>query len=384
MAATSGAVGRVSDRSKRAPRNFDWMLLLATLVLLTFGLLCQFSKAHGSGSKDFIKQLFNVAVGLVPFAIFWLVKPKLWMKVANALYVINIALLAFVLQMGVSKNGAERWINLGFTEFQPSEAAKILTVLTLATFFAKRYDQINRFSTFALSFVHVAVPIALILEQPHMGASLAIIATWLCICLAAQVPWKFVLGAGLAVVSLLTIAFAVPAVGKYVLKDYHLKRVMSMFQKDEQGKGFQTDRAAIALGSGGLLGTGFLKGEQKILDMIPEQQTDFVFTIVGEEGGLVGSTLVLLAFGFFFFRIWLIFLSATEPYYRMIAAGLLGMLAFHTIVNLGMVLQLLPVVGLWLPFMSYGGTAMWLCLACVGLLLNVRSKEKPVLFEMNR
>lgn len=384
MAATTGAMGRVSDRAKRAPRNFDWMLLLATLILLSFGLLCQFSKAHDSGSKDFLKQLFNVAVGLVPFAIFWLVKPKLWMRVANALYFINISLLAIVLKMGVSKNGAERWINLGFTEFQPSEAAKILIVLTLATFFAKRYDQIHKFSTFALSFVHVAIPIFLILEQPHMGASLAIIATWLCICLAAQVPWKFVLGAGLAVLSLLTIAFTVPAIGKYVLKDYHLKRVMSMFQKDEKGKSFQTDRAAIALGSGGLLGTGFLKGEQKKLGMIPEQQTDFVFTIIGEEGGLVGSTLVLLAFGFFFFRIWLIFLSATEPYYRMIAAGLLGMLAFHTIVNLGMVLQLLPVVGLWLPFMSYGGTAMWLCLACVGLLLNVRSKEKPVLFEMNR
>ena len=114
--------------------------------------------------------------------------------------------------------------------------------------------------------------------------------------------------------------------------------------------------------------------------MIPEQQTDFVFTIVGEEGGLVGSTIVLAVFGFFFYRIWLIYLHATEGYYKMLAAGILGMLAFHTIVNLAMVLQLMPVVGLWLPFMSYGGTAMWLCLSCVGLLLNVRSREKPVLF----
>lgn len=384
MASTTGAMGRVSDRAKRAPRNFDWMLLLATLILLSFGLLCQFSKAYETPSRDFLKQLFNIAVGVVPFTIFWLVKPKLWMRAANVLYFINLGMLALVLQIGVNKNGAERWINLGFTEFQPSEAAKLLIVLTLASFFAKRYDQINRFSTFALSFLHVAIPVALIVKQPHMGASLAIIATWLCICLAAQVPWKFVLGAGLAVISLLVVAFTIPSFGKLIIKDYHLDRVKSMFVKDEKGKGFQPERAAIALGSGGLLGTGFLKGEQKKLDMIPEQQTDFVFTIIGEEGGLVGSTLVLLAFGFFFFRIWLIFLSATEPYYRMIAAGLLGMIAFHTIVNLGMVLQLLPVIGLWLPFMSYGGTAMWLCLASVGLLLNVRSKEKPVLFEMNR
>ena len=385
MATAARTMGQVGDRAKRAPRNFDWFLLLATLILLTFGLLCQFSKAHDSGSSEFKKQLLNVAVGLVPFAIFSLVKPKLWMRAANVLYFVNLGLLATVLQIGVSKNGAERWISLGFTEFQPSEAAKILIVLTLATFFAKRHDQINRFSTFALSFLHIVIPVALIVKQPHMGASLAIVATWLCVCLAAQVPWRFVFGAGLAVVGLLIVAFTVPSIGKYVVKDYHLGRLKALIgggDKDTQGKNFQTYRAAIAFGSGGLLGTGFLKGEQKKLGMIPEQSTDFVFTIIGEEGGLVGCTLVLLAFGFFFYRIWLVFLNATEPFYRMVAAGLLGMLAFHTIVNLGMVLQLLPVIGLWLPFMSYGGTAMWLCLASVGLLLNVRSREKPVLFEM--
>ncbi len=384
MATAARSFGQASERGKRAPRNFDWFLLLSALILLTFGLMCQFSKAYDTTSKDFYKQVINVALGLVPFTIFWLVKPKLWMRAANVLYLINLGLLAMVLAIGVSKNGAERWINLGFTEFQPSEAAKILIVLTLATFFAKRHDQINRFSTFALSLLHIALPVVLVLKQPHMGAALAIVATWFCICLAAQVPWKFVLGAAISVTTLLAIAFTIPSIGKLFVKDYHLERVKAMVVRDEKGKNFQTDRAAIALGSGGLLGTGFLKGEQKKLNMIPEQQTDFVFTIIGEEGGLVGSTLVLLAFGFFFYRIWLVFLSATEPYYRMIAVGLLGMLAFHTIVNLGMVLQLLPVVGLWLPFMSYGGTAMWLCMASVGLLLNVKSREKPVLFEMGR
>ena len=387
MASISRTIGQVGERSKRAPKRVDWFLLLGVLALLAFGLLSQFSKAYGSTSKDFQKQVFNVAVGLVPFFIFWLVKPKLWMRAANVLYFVNLGLLGLVLAIGQHKNGAERWINLGFTQFQPSEAAKLLIVLTLATFFAKRHDQIDRFSTFALSFLHVAVPVALIVKQPHLGAAIAILATWLCICLAAHVPWKFVLGAGLGVVALLGVAFTVPAVGKLFLKDYHLGRGLAFIngsENDAKGKNFQTDRAAIAFGSGGLLGTGFLKGEQKKLGMIPEQNTDFVFTIIGEEGGLVGATLVLITFGFFFYRIWLIYLNATETYYRMLAAGILGMLAFHTIVNLAMVLQLMPVVGLWLPFMSYGGTAMWLCLACVGLLLNVRSREKPVLFEMGR
>jgi rod shape determining protein RodA len=384
MASATHTMGRVNERAKRAPKRVDWYLLMSVLALLAFGLLSQFSKAYGTPSKDFQKQLFNVVVGLAPFLIFWLVKPKLWMRAANVLYLANLGMLALVLVIGQSRNGAERWINLGFTDFQPSEASKLLIVLTLASFFAKRHDQIHKFSTFALSFLHVAVPVALIVKQPHLGASLAILATWLCVCLAVHVPWKFVLGAALSVVTILGLAVAFPSFGKYFIHDYHLQRLMAMIHHDEKGESFQTDRAAIAFGTGGLLGTGFLKGEQKKLGMIPEQNTDFVFTIIGEEGGLVGSTLVLIAFGFFFFRIWLVYVHATEPYYRMIAAGILGMLAFHTIINLGMVLQLFPVVGLWLPFMSYGGTAMWLCLACVGLLLNVRSKEKPVLFEMGR
>lgn len=375
-------MGQIGDRGKRAPRRVDWYLLLGCLILLSFGLLALFSKAYGTSSKDFHKQVFNVLVGLVPFAVLWAVKPKFWMRAANVLYFVNLGMLALVLAIGQNRNGADRWIDLGFTNFQPSEAAKILVVLTLATFFARRHDQIHKFSTFALSFLHVAVPVALIVKQPHLGASIAILVTWLCVCLAAQVPWKFVLGAGTAVVGFLAIAFTVPAVGDLFIKDYHLKRLEAMFVKDEKGKSFQTDRAAIAFGAGGLFGAGFLKGEQKKLDTIPFQNTDFVFTIIGEEGGLVGGSLVLIAFGFFFYRIWLIYLHATEPYYRMIAAGILGMLAFHTIVNLAMVLQLLPVVGLWLPFMSYGGTAMWLCMACVGLLLNVRNRERPVLFEM--
>ncbi len=382
MAGAGRSLPLVAERSRRTPLRLDWFLLLGCLALVTFGLLAQFSKAHNTPSRDFQKQIFNVIVGLIPMVILWVVKPKFWMRIANALYFINLGLLGLVLAIGVTKNGSERWINLGFTEFQPSEAAKLLTILTLATFFAKRHDQIDRFSTFGLSFLHVIVPVLLIFKQPHMGASLAIMATWLCICLAAQVPLKFVLGTAASIVLLFAVAIKVPAVGGLLLKDYHLQRLLAMTERDAKGESFQTDRAAMALGAGGLVGTGFLKGEQKKLNMIPMQNTDFVITIIGEEGGLVGATLVLITFGFFFYRIWLIYLFATEPYYRMISIGILSMLAFHTIVNLAMVLQLLPVVGLWLPFLSYGGTAMWLCLASVGLLLNVRSKEKPVLFEM--
>jgi len=372
MASISRTLDQVADRKKRAPRNFDWFLLLGACLLLSFGLLSQFSKSYGTGSRDFQKQMFNVVVGLGPFAIFWLVKPKFWMRVANVLYFLSLGMLALVLKMGVTVNGAARWINLGPIQFQPSEAAKLLIIITLATFFARRQDQIGKFSTFALSFLHVAIPVALIIKQPHLGAGMALLVTWLCICLAANVPWKYVLGAAIGALALLVLAFAF----NIGVHGYHQKRLFS-HDKDIE---FQQERAEIAFGAGQLFGTGFLKGEQKRLDRIPEQDTDFVFTIIGEEGGLVGCALVLGTFGFFFYRIWLIMFHATEPYYRMIAAGILGMLAFHTVINIAMVVRLMPVVGLWLPFMSYGGTAMWLCLSCVGLLLNIRSREKPVLF----
>jgi rod shape determining protein RodA len=131
---------------------------------------------------------------------------------------------------------------------------------------------------------------------------------------------------------------------------------------------------------GGLAGTGFLKGEQKEGRFIPEQHNDFIFTVVGEEGGLIGATIVLAAFGFFFWRVWLILIRAPDPFYKMVAGGIFAALFFHTFVNLAMLLKLLPVVGLWLPFMSYGGTALWLCLSCVGLLIGIRRRERPGMF----
>ena len=123
-----------------------------------------------------------------------------------------------------------------------------------------------------------------------------------------------------------------------------------------------------------------MRGEQKQARFIPEQRNDFIFTVVGEEGGLVGCSLVLMVYGLFFYRAWLVMLDATEPYYKMLVAGIIGMLGFHMAVNMGMILQLVPVVGLWLPFLSHGGTAIWLCMSCVGLLLNIRRQERPVLF----
>jgi rod shape determining protein RodA len=354
----------------------DGWLLLSALILLFIGLTSLYSYDHGRQGGFFVSQSVRVVIGLVPFLLFFIVDYRFWRRIAPVLYILNLALLLFVLKVGSSGGGAQRWLQVGPIEFQPSELTKLLLILTLAAFFVNRIDQIKSLSTFALSLLHVLPSCILVFLQPHLGATLVLVVTWLAVSWFAGVPGKFILLAvGLASL-LLVLAVKVPG----VLSDYQLARLEGMVVRDEQGKGYQQMRASLAFGVGGVSGSGFLKGEQKAAGSIPEQRTDFIFTIMGEEGGLIGSTLVLAAFLFFFYRIWLITYQAPDPYGRSLAAGVLAALGFHTIVNIGMNLQLTPVVGLWLPWMSYGGTAIWLCMACVGLLLSVRLRTDASMF----
>jgi rod shape determining protein RodA len=373
MAGLSTPVVRAN--SDRSSLRLDWGLILAAAFLISIGLSSLISVGDTKdGSAQ--KQITWLVLGIVPFSAFFFIHPRVWERLSNWLYFANLAMLSFVLVVGRSAGGAQRWIEVGGFQFQPSEMSKILVALTLAAFLAKRIDRIHSLSTFALSFLHVLPPLILIYKQPHLGATLSIVVIWLSICIASGVPLKFVSGAGVAAILLVVAAYFIPG----AMDDYQRDRIDGLFHHDEKGISLQTDRAEVAFGAGGLYGVGYGNGEQKRGGFIPKQSTDFIFTVIGEEGGLVGTTLVLCGFGLFFLRAWLIMFRATDEYYKMAAAGILAMLAFHTVANMGMNLKLLPVVGLWLPFMSYGGTAIWLCLCCVGLLLNIRRHERPVLF----
>ncbi len=367
----------ISSETSRAKVHVDWFLVLAVSILMIAGLLSLFSvDSARSGPPQFKKQILNTIIGIAPFLLFFKIGPGFWRKAAPYLYGVNIALLLAVFKLGVTVKGATRWLNIGPLQFQPSEVAKLIAVLTLAAFFAGRQDRIDKPSTFFLSFLYLAPPLILVFKQPHLGATLVLLTIWLSVSLAAGVKMRYIFGTVLAAVLVMVVAIKVPG----VLSQYQLDRVSGLFEKDEQGKGYQALRAQIAFGVGGVLGTGFRQGEQKAGGYIPEQHNDFIFTVIGEEGGLVGCTIILSAFGLLFYRIWLIMFRAAEPYYRMLAGGVLAIIGFHAIANIGMNLQLLPVVGLWLPFLSSGGTAIWLCLACVGLLLNIQMRERESLF----
>lgn len=382
MAGISHSFG-LTNEQRRVPQKVDLYLLLGAVILLVAGFMSIYSEGISrDGAAYFRKQLICFFIGLAPFSLFAFVHPKVWFRNVNWLYLLNVALLVSVLMLGKDAKGAQRWINIGpVVQFQPSELAKLLLVLTLASFYSVRQESIQKLSTFLLGLLHISVPLILVLEQPHLGAALVIVVTWLAISLVAGVPLKYL---AVVVVLLGSVVGALtnPAVQKKLLRPYQILRVEALLGigKDKKGKDYQTDRAEIAFGVGGVMGTGYLRGEQKEKHFIPEQHTDFIFSVVGEEGGLIGCTMVLAAFSFFYYRVFLVMLNAREPYYKMIAAGIFGVLVFHTFVNIGMVLRLLPVVGLWLPFLSYGGTALWMCMSSVALLLNVRRREKPLLF----
>jgi rod shape determining protein RodA len=344
------------------------------------GLMSLYSKCVGTNLPYFRKQLMFVGVGLIPMGIFATVHPKFWQRSAKVLYGVSILLLTLVLVHGRHAKGAGRWIQIGPIDFQPSELAKIFTVITLATFYAYRVDRIQKPSTFFYGLLHALIPTLLIFKQPHLGGAMVMFSLWLAVSLVAGIPVRSIaITLGLAL-SFIGLGLLAPSTG--LIKPYQVARLEGLLgmNRDVKGQGYQIDRAEIAFGVGGVMGTGFLHGEQKANGFIPEQSNDFAFTIVGEEGGLIGATLLLVTYGFFFYRIWLTMVQSTEQYYKMLAAGVFAVLGFHTVINMAMILQLFPVVGIWLPFISYGGSAIWLCMACVGLLIGIRRRERPILF----
>ncbi len=374
---------RPTTDSRNEKVGLDWWLLGSAVFLILIGLAAIYSTGYGDSLKDFRRQFVNILLGLVPMSIFGFCHPRLWAKAATVVYAINLGMLASVLLVGRSLNGSARWIGIGPIQFQPSELSKILIVLTLATFYASRQDRIKSFSTFGLGFLHVFIPVLMIMKQPHLGASLLVLTLWVALSLVAGVSPKYMLVAIGSFVVLGTLVVKVPTVRHVIIKQYQWERLLGLLgieTKDKKVKDmqYQVEVASYAFANGGIAGTGYLKGEVK--KRVPEVSSDFIFSCVGEEFGMMGCFVVLGTFAMLFYRIWLGMLSAADLYYQLIMAGILTILGFHLIVNAGMVLGILPVVGMWLPFMSAGGTAIWLCMSLIGLALNVRARERAVLF----
>lgn len=361
-------------------RNFDFTLLWATLAIIVYGCAMIYSASSGGalGAGYVEKQVIWVVLGLIGAAVVASIDHSVYHRYAGKLYVVAILALVAVLVVGDSSKGAQRWIGVGWFRIQPSEFAKIMLIIGLAIFFMRRLDRIRSLRTFIESLIYLAVPMLLIFKQPDLGTSLVLIAIWATMAFVVGTDIKnLLLFFTTGVVLALTVWYT-PG----LLKDYQRNRVITFVNPaaDPLGSGYHVNQSRIAVGSGQLLGKGFMKGTQRQLRFIPEQHTDFIFTVVAEEMGFVGAvTLVFL----YFVMLWraLNIMSVTEdPTGRAIAAGVAGMFLFHSFVNIAMTLGMMPVTGVPLPMFSYGGSSLMANMLAIGLLEGVSMRRHKISF----
>lgn len=364
-------------------QGFDGPLLLAIALLSTLGLLAMYSAAFEMPGR-FELHVRNLLIAAAALFVVAQIPPQRWLALAAPLYVGGLLLLLAVELVGIERNGAQRWLDLGFIVMQPSEIMKLAMPLMLAWWFHKREGQLQ-WPDFVVAGVIVAVPTALIMNQPDLGTSLLIASSGLFVIYFAGLSWKLILPPVLlGLVGIVTLVLMEPhwcqrGVDWVLLHDYQKVRVCTLLNPsaDPLGSGFHIIQSMIAIGSGGLWGQGLLQGTQTQLDFVLERTTDFIFAAYAEEFGFLG---VLLLLGAYFYLVWRglkIAIEAPTLFTRLLAGALTLVHFVYAFVNIGMVSGILPVVGLPLPFMSFGGTAMLTLGASLGILLAIgRSRRR--------
>jgi rod shape determining protein RodA len=363
--------------------GFDALLLFAVLMLAGAGLLTMYSSGydHGTRFNDHGRNML-IAAGIM-FVVAQ-IPPQRLMAVALPLYATGVALLIAVALFGITRKGATRWLNLGVT-IQPSEILKIAMPLMLAWWFQKREGQLRPLD-FAVGAILLAIPVGLIMKQPDLGTSLLVLAAGLSVIFFAGLSWKLVLPpvalaiAGIVMLVIFEPSLCADGVRWSVLRDYQQQRICTLLDptKDPLGKGFHIIQGMIAIGSGGVWGKGFMQGTQTHLEFIPERTTDFIFAAFGEEFGLIGNLLLIFAFSFLVIRALTIALEAPTLFSRLLAGALAMMFFSYAFVNMGMVSGILPVVGVPLPFISYGGTAMVTLGLALGMLMSISKSHRLI------
>jgi rod shape determining protein RodA len=362
-------------------QGFDGPLSLAVLLLAFAGMLVMYSSGFDHGTR-FIDHGRNMLIAGTILFIVAQVSPQRIMSFAVPIYVVGVALLIAVALFGITKKGATRWVNVGIT-IQPSEILKIGLPLMLAWWFQKREGQLRPLD-FMVAGVLLAVPVGLIMKQPDLGTALLVLFAGLAVIFFAGLPWKLIappviLGAiGLILIVIFGDPLCEDGVNWRVLHEYQRQRVCTLLDptRDPLGKGFHIIQGMIAIGSGGLFGKGFMQGTQTHLEFIPERTTDFIFAAFSEEFGLFGNLLLIASYSFLILRGLMIALDAPTLFSRLLAGAVTTIFFTYSFVNMGMVSGILPVVGVPLPFISYGGTAMVTLGLGLGILMSIAKSKR--------
>lgn len=347
-------------------KHLNWGLMLLVLAVSCVGFAALYSAAGGSFSPWASKQMMRFGVAAIGMVIIALIDLKWWFRLTWPLYFLGLFLLIIVEVMGQIGMGAQRWINLGFMQLQPSELMKIVVVMALARYFhTAAIEDMRRLPFLVIPMLVIMAPVALVLLQPDLGTSLMIVMVGAAMLFIAGASiWLYIGGAVIAAASI--------PVAWHFMHDYQKQRVMTFLnpESDPLGAGYHITQSKIALGSGGVSGKGFLEGTQSRLNFLPEKQTDFIFTLWAEEQGLFGGAMLLLLFGLiFFYGLW-IALRCRQNFARYLALGLSINFSLYVFINIAMVMGLIPVVGAPLPLISYGGTSMLAALIGFGLMMS--------------
>lgn len=348
----------------------DPWLFYSVLAVYLMSMFLLYS-ADGQDIGRLHNKTVHTVIGAVLLLIFARIRPRLLSHFALPIYIMGILLLLGVHFFGITVNGSTRWLNLGFIRLQPSEIMKIGLPMTVAWFF-QRYEGKLVWYHYLIALVMVAIPGALILKQPDLGTATLIMASGLFVIFFAGLPWKVLFAA------VIGFAASLPLIWKYGLHDYQRTRVLTLLDptKDPLGAGYHILQSQIAIGSGGLWGKGWLNGTQTHLDYIPESTTDFIFAVYGEEFGLIGNILLLAVYLVILGRGLYIAGKASTLYSRTLAGALTMTFFCYAFVNMGMVSGILPVVGVPLPLVSYGGTATLSIMFILALLMGIANEGR--------
>jgi rod shape determining protein RodA len=369
------------QRLKPLLEGFDTPLLLAMLWLAGLGLMSMYSAGFDHGTR-FVDHARNMALAAGIMFVVAQLPPQRLMALAVPLYTLGVALLVATALFGITKKGATRWLNVGIV-IQPSEILKIATPLMLAWWFQRREGQLRPLD-FGIALALLAVPTLLVAKQPDLGTSILVFGAGFFVVFFAGFPWRIILPAmilGAAGITALVMSeekICQPDVEWPVLREYQKHRVCTLLDphKDPLGKGFHIIQGEIAIGSGGLTGKGFMQGTQTHLEFIPERTTDFIFAAYGEEFGLMGALALLAGFTTLILRGLMIASEAPTLFGRLMAGAITLSFFTYVFVNMGMVSGILPVVGVPLPFISYGGTAMVTLGLSLGILLAIAKSRR--------
>ena len=350
----------------------DMPLLTAILMLLSLSLVVVYS-ASGENTALLVRQLARIGFALVLMLVFSRLSPMTLKRWSPIVYGVGLMLLFVVLAYGIIGKGAQRWIDIGFFRFQPSEIMKLAVPMMMAWVITQP-SLPARFPYFTACVGIILLPVVLVVLQPDLGTAILIASTGVVVIFLAGVSWKLI-----AVVAA-ALGAAAPLLWYFVLLPYQQRRILTLFDPwlDPLGAGYHTIQSVIAIGSGGLGGKGWLAGTQSQLEFIPERSTDFIFAVYAEEFGLAGGLVLLGLYLFLVLRGLMIAYYSHDPYSRLLAGALSVTFFFYVFVNIGMVVGILPVVGVPLPLVSYGGTSMVTLMIGFGILMSIRNSKQPL------